>query len=369
MPCPERPCAPCSPRDACGTPPCDRSGRPRSRARRTTTRCRPSARAPRRSRGSTTRSARSSRGSRPTRPPRTCCRPRRPGISTRARGEAGPLDCAGREALFQRLMHLPPLADIDVPVVAGALREACPELPAPVVGGERASARDRLAAGAGAGARQPAGLVHRAAPRLQRRAGAPTPTTTPCRASATTTSRVSRRRPERILHRARRRDGARQAPPQGGGPPRRVAVPPRLQAAAAGRAPCERAPAAGSARPRERGALGALLHRSGARTARRGLGDRGHAGLPALRRGGGELGGRRSRRPRAAGSTSRWASWSTASGCRWPRCCTTCSGATRAGSMPLRSRSSPTTNPSSSTRRKAGACASTPRASSRSRAR
>lgn len=55
-----------------------------------------------------------------------------------AAGEAGPLDCAGHEDIYRRLLELPPLGEIDLPVVAGALQEACPTIPSPLAEGGRA---------------------------------------------------------------------------------------------------------------------------------------------------------------------------------------------------------------------------------------
>jgi superfamily II DNA or RNA helicase len=54
-----------------------------------------------------------------------------------ATGETGPLDCAGHEKVYGRLLELPPLGEIDLPVVAGVLQEACPEIPSPLAEGER----------------------------------------------------------------------------------------------------------------------------------------------------------------------------------------------------------------------------------------
>ncbi len=45
--------------------------------------------------------------------------------------EAGPLDCGANAILFRRLLALPPLNQADLPVVAGLLEEAAPELPRP----------------------------------------------------------------------------------------------------------------------------------------------------------------------------------------------------------------------------------------------
>jgi superfamily II DNA or RNA helicase len=55
-----------------------------------------------------------------------------------AGGETGPLDCAGHEEVYRRLLELPPLGEIDLPVVAGALQESCPEIPSPLAEGGRA---------------------------------------------------------------------------------------------------------------------------------------------------------------------------------------------------------------------------------------
>ncbi len=54
-----------------------------------------------------------------------------------AAGETGPLDCGGHEEAYRRLLELPPLGEIDLPVVAGALQQTCPEIPSPLAEGER----------------------------------------------------------------------------------------------------------------------------------------------------------------------------------------------------------------------------------------
>jgi len=49
-----------------------------------------------------------------------------------ASGDAGEIDCRGRDALLLALLKLPPLTGVDLPVVASALAEAAPDLPSPL---------------------------------------------------------------------------------------------------------------------------------------------------------------------------------------------------------------------------------------------
>ncbi|MBI5329820.1 MAG: DEAD/DEAH box helicase [Betaproteobacteria bacterium] len=48
-----------------------------------------------------------------------------------ANGQAGPLDCGGRDAVLRRLISLPPLSEADIPVVANLMAEIAPDLPPP----------------------------------------------------------------------------------------------------------------------------------------------------------------------------------------------------------------------------------------------
>ena len=47
-------------------------------------------------------------------------------------GEMGPLDCGGHAESFRRVLELPPLSPVDLPVVAHALADACPGIAPPM---------------------------------------------------------------------------------------------------------------------------------------------------------------------------------------------------------------------------------------------
>jgi len=47
------------------------------------------------------------------------------------RGEAGPLECGPHQKLLRQLLQLPPLGEVDVPIVSGLLEDLAPELPRP----------------------------------------------------------------------------------------------------------------------------------------------------------------------------------------------------------------------------------------------